>query len=334
MMLRESEKLATIGRISAGMAHELNNPASAAQRASAHLLDVLEQLQDAYQAAVLAGLSAEHWSLLLTQARRANERAGYGHEADPLIRHQREADIERWLSDRGVDAAWEIAPILAQFDYDLEELDALAGRFPLGAVSAVASWLCNVHGIHHLLSEINLSTCRISEVVNSVKAYSYLDRAPIQSVDVNADIDNTLALLKSRLGENVLVRREYDRSLPRIQAYGSELNQVWTRLIENAIDAVGGHGEIVLRTSQDGDCVVVEVQDDGPGIPAELQSRVFDPFFTTKPPGHGAGLGLTITLNIVAQKHGGQMELASRPGFTCFRVRLPLTLETGDEPGK
>jgi signal transduction histidine kinase len=178
------------------------------------------------------------------------------------------------------------------------------------------------------LAQISEGLKSITSIVGALKSYAYLDQAPIQAVDVNEDLDNTLLILRNRLKEDTTVHRLYGQSLPRIEAYGSELNQVWTNLIDNALDAMDGQGEITLRTYQEDSWIVVEVVDNGPGIPEDIQARVFDPFFTTKPPGQGIGLGLNISHNIVVQKHKGKISLNSGPGRTCFSIRLPIHLKT------
>ena len=178
-----------------------------------------------------------------------------------------------------------------------------------------------------MLEEIGQGAGRIAEIVKALKTYSYMDQAPIQSVDVHEGLDNTLVMLRSKLKDGVTVRREYKEDLPRIQAYGSELNQVWTNIIDNAVDAMNSRGELVLRTRQEDQWVVVEIEDNGPGIPDDVQSNIFDPFFTTKSPGEGTGLGLNISHNIIVQKHEGQIGVRSVPGKTCFEVRLPINSE-------
>jgi signal transduction histidine kinase len=182
----------------------------------------------------------------------------------------------------------------------------------------------NAFRVHRLSHEIGQGSARISEIVGALKSYSYLGQAPVQAVDVHEGLDNTLVILRSKLKTGVTVHRQYGHDLPAIQAWGSELNQVWTNLIDNAVDAMGGHGEMSIRTYRNGDAVVVEIADTGPGIPAAVQSRVFDPFFTTKPPGKGTGLGLSTSYSIVTGRHHGAISVKSRPGSTCFTVRLPI----------
>jgi signal transduction histidine kinase len=246
---------------------------------------------------------------------------------DVLARADRESALETWLEKHGVQEPWEQAPLLVSLEYDPQALDGLAGTFTAEQLPAVLDSLTATYSVHSLLAEIGQAAGRISEIVKALKTYSYLDQAPVQAVDVQEGLEDTLLILRSKLKEGISVRREYEPGLPKIQGYGSELNQVWTNLIDNAADAVNGQGEIVLRTRREGDFVVVEVQDTGPGISPEIQDRIFDPFFTTKPVGKGTGLGLDISYNIVVNKHRGDIKVHSEPGKTVFEVRLPLNFE-------
>jgi signal transduction histidine kinase len=255
----------------------------------------------------------------------ALERAGQPVEVDSLKRSDIEAGLEDWLSEQGVDNAWEYAPSLVSLGYTRGDVPALLQDISRSELAAVVAWLHNTYIAYSLLAEIDQGTGRISEIVKALKAYSYMDQAPTQAVDVHEGLDNTLAILQSRLNSGIVVRREYAPDLPRIEAYGSELNQVWTNLIDNAIDAMNGEGELALRTCQDDSWVTVDIEDNGAGIPEAIQARIFDPFFTTKPPGKGPGLGLSIAHAIVVQKHQGSIEVHSQPGKTRFQVRLPLS---------
>jgi signal transduction histidine kinase len=200
----------------------------------------------------------------------------------------------------------------------------MAAAFTDGQLPAVFSWLNAAYTIYSLLTELGQGAKRISDIVEALKSYSYMDQAPVVSVDVNESLESTLALLSGRLEEGIAVRRQYAPDLPHIQAYGSELTQVWTHLFDNALDAIEGGGVMLVRSRWEAPWVVVEVEDNGPGIPEAIQSKIFDPFFTTKPPGHGAGLGLSVSHNIIVQKHGGKLSFQSQPGRTVFEVRLPL----------
>jgi len=189
-----------------------------------------------------------------------------------------------------------------------------------------------MYAIYSLLSEISLGSGRIAEIVKALKTYTYMDQAPVQSVDLREGLENTLIVLHSKLKRGVTVIREYAEDLPVIEAYASELNQVWTNIIDNAIDAMGGEGTLVVRTRREDPWVVVEIEDSGPGIAEELQLKIFDPFFTTKGAGEGSGLGLNISRNLIVQKHHGQISVMSEPGKTCFEVRLPIDFKPAEEP--
>ncbi len=326
MALRQSEKLATLGRLSAGLAHELNNPAAASARAAEQLRAAcleLQQAQRRLQASSLSHLQRERLAVL---EREVPARAAQVAVLDPLTRADREAEIEDWLERRDVPESWSLAPLLVGAGYDREELTEMADIFSADLLPETVRWLGTTLAAYALIEEIRSGTTRISELVKALKTYSYMDRAPVQLVSVHEGLDDTLTILHPKLKEAVTVRREYASGLPRIQAYGSELNQVWTNLLDNAVDAVTrmGGGEVVIRTRHEDAWIVVEIEDNGPGIPEAIQSRIFDPFFTTKAPGQGTGLGLTISHSIVAQKHGGRISVRSRPGATAFEVRLPL----------
>jgi signal transduction histidine kinase len=330
VMLRESEKLATLGRLSAGMAHELNNPAAAAQRGAAQLQTTFSRLQKSYLKLGKMNLTDVQIGFLISLESQAQEKAGKPHYLDVLERSDAESELETWLSEKGVENAWEIAPVLLNPGFGKNVLEKLETSLSRDQFLAAVDWLYSSVVIYTLLEEIHQGSGRISEIVKALKSYTYMDQAPVQNVDIHDGLDNTLVILRSKLAAGVTVHREYAADLPRIEAYGSELNQVWTNLIDNAIDAMDGKGEITLRTRFDSRWVIVEVEDNGPGIPAEIQSRIYDPFFTTKPPGKGTGLGLNISHNIIVQKHKGKMDVYSQPGKTRFEVHLPLHLAPVD----
>jgi signal transduction histidine kinase len=240
-----------------------------------------------------------------------------------LTRSDREFEIEEWLAETGVDAPWELAPSLVDMGFEVERLQTMRDDFH-EALPVVLNHLCATYQVYSLLREIGQGAGRISEIVKALKSYAYLDQAPVQPVNIHEGLNDTLVILRHKLKQGVNVRREYADDLPIIQAYGSELNQVWTNLIDNSIDALDGNGEIIIRTRQEEQWIVVEIEDNGPGIPQEIQSRIFDAFFTTKPPGKGTGLGLNISYNIVVYKHQGDLKVVSQPGKTCFEVWLPL----------
>jgi signal transduction histidine kinase len=324
VMLRQSEKLATLGRLSAGMAHELNNPAAAAQRGAAQLQATFSHLQQTHLKLGELNLTDSQLESLLTLDELAQNKAKEPADMDSLTRSDREAELEAWLDEQGVENAWEIAPTLVNLGYDCDALNTLVASFTLSQFFAVIEWLGDTYTIYSLLEEIGQGTGRISEIVKALKGYTYLDQAPIQTVNIHEGLDSTLVILRSKLKPGITVQREYDADLPPIQARGSELNQVWTNLIDNAMGAMNGEGKITLRTRRDDPWVVVEIEDSGSGIPEQNLPNLFEPFFTTKAPGEGTGLGLSISHNIIVQKHQGQIDVTSEPGRTRFEVRLPL----------
>ncbi|MFC2029396.1 sensor histidine kinase [Chloroflexota bacterium] len=324
VMLRQSEKLATLGKLSAGMAHELNNPAAAAQRGAAQLQATISHLQQTHLELGRLDLKDEQLESLLVLDELARERAKQPVDMDSLARSDREYELEIWLDEQSVENAWEIAPALVNLGYGRDELATLLAEFAPTQFLAVVNWLNDTYISYSLLEEIGQGTGRITELVRALKGYSYLDQAPIQTVDIHAGLDSTLVILRSKLRSGVTVHREYADDLPQIQAFGSELNQVWTNIIDNAIDAMNGSGEITLRTRYDDQWAIVEIEDNGPGIPDAILPTLFDPFSTTKPPGQGTGLGLNISHNIVVQKHQGRIDVFSEPGQTRFEVRIPI----------
>jgi signal transduction histidine kinase len=326
LMLRQSEKLATLGKLSAGMAHELNNPAAAAQRGAEQLRAAVAQLQQAHLQLHQQSLTPAQLAALADLDQAAQKRASQPAELDALTRGDREADVEDWLTGQGVKDGWEFAPGLVSLGYEAEGLALLCAPFTAETFPPLLAWLNAAYTIYTLLAEIHEGAGRITAIVKALKSYVYLDQAPVQAVDVHEGLDNTLVMLRSKLKRGVNVHRDYQPDLPRIEAYGSELNQVWTNIIDNAVGAMNGQGELTLRTYSEGDWVVVEICDNGPGIPPEVQDKIFDPFFTTKAPGEGTGLGLNISHNIIVQKHKGKITVESEYGRTCFQIQLPLRL--------
>jgi signal transduction histidine kinase len=317
---QQREKLVSLGTMAAGLAHELNNPAAAARRAAAHLQETSEKIQN-FQCDLSEVLEAEHWRPLLEAAQEAS--AGTNPALDHLARSDRADSIATWLDAHGVPNAWDLAPTFVSVGVDTAWLARIADKLPPASHADALCWIEARLNLKSLVSQIEQSTGRIAELVKAVKSYSYMDQSPMQEIDVHEGIESTLIMLGHKL-KNMTVIKAFDRTIPRIPAYGSELNQVWTNLIDNAIDAVKGAGKICVGTSFEHDQVVVEIVDDGPGIPTEVQSRMFEPFFTTKSVGSGTGLGLIISNRIVGDRHGGEIEFESKPGETRFKVRLPV----------
>ncbi|MEM7345607.1 MAG: PAS domain S-box protein [Chloroflexota bacterium] len=325
--LVQSEKLATLGRLSAGVAHEINNPAAATQRGAGQLREVFFKLQSTQLQLDRCTLSDGQLAQLLMLGQLAKEQAELPDDLSPLERSDREYELEDWLEDQGFEDAWELAPILVSLKYTPDKIAEIAKDFKGDLLSVVITWIGCTYNIHQLLAEIDHGASRISEIVKALKSYTYMDQAPIQDIDIHEGLDNTLIILQSKLKRGVSVRRDYNADLPRIQAYGSELNQVWTNIIDNAIAAMKGQGELILRTHSNEKWVAIEIEDNGPGIPEANIAKLFEPFFTTKAPGEGTGLGLSISHNIVVHRHQGKLMVNSQPGKTCFEIKLPINLE-------
>ena len=333
---QQRERLSSLGTLAAGLAHELNNPASASRRAAGRLRDSLENRRSLGMRLTRAVARGEIGPAQLDALDRLIHEA-LGREKAPglnsLERSDLEDEVTLWLEERGVEEAWDLSHTLVGAGLGIADLELVEGTVPSTVLAEALEYLESLLGEVGLLDEIEESSMRISNLVTSMEGYSYMDRAPTQGVDVNAGLDNTLTILKYRLA-GIEVERDYGENLPRITAYGSELNQVWTNLIANAIDAVDEDttGRIKLRTTQERDRLLVEISDNGPGIPEEIQDRVFEPFFTTKDVGEGIGLGLDISYRIVVGRHGGDIRIVSRPGDTRFQVRLPMDEPAG--PGR
>lgn len=320
------ERLASLGTMAAGLAHELNNPAAAARSAAAQLAEALDAIGSTLGQFVELGVEREEAAQLVELQRQAVERAAAASAMDTLDAADAEDELLARLEDLGVAEAWSLAEPLAVAGIDDEWLSRVA-ELAGPATHAALRWVAATLAAGRLAAELQESTERMSLLVSAVKSYSYMDRGELVEVDIHEGIETTLTVLGFKLKQTTIeVVRDYDRTLPKLTVRGSELNQVWTNLLDNAIDALGGSGTITIATRRDGDnCAVVEVADDGPGIPDEIVERVFDPFFTTKDVGHGTGLGLATARRIVVDRHGGSLTLDTRPGRTVFQVRLPLT---------
>ncbi|HWX20759.1 MAG TPA: ATP-binding protein [Candidatus Binatia bacterium] len=318
----QRQKLVSLGTMAAGLAHELNNPAAAARRAAAQLHETISAAQS-HVRQLAKTLQPAEWEQLLASEQDATHRLEAAPPLDSLTRSDREEALTQWLEAHGIPEAWRLAPVFVSAGLGCDWLAALTEKIQAGSRTAALNWLEARLNLQLLLKLVDQSTGRVADLVKAVKSYTYMDQSPMQEVDVHDGIESTLTMLGHKL-KNVTLVRGFDRSAPRIMAYGSELNQVWTNLIDNAVDAVDGSGKICVGTFVEDNQLVVEIVDNGRGIPPETQARMFEPFFTTKGVGSGTGLGLLISNRIVADRHGGEIEFESKPGETRFKVRLPL----------
>ncbi len=324
-MLNQSAKLASLGTLAAGLAHELNNPAAAAHRSAGQLRQTINSWLNSRVGLESLNLDPHLNETVVNKLR--EHTASHDHNGlniDPLERGDREAEIEAWLKEHGMQDAWESAPSLVEFDWRPASLAAWCVEFEPAQVPTILRWLSTGYTIHMLLDEILQSSERVSEIVSAVKSYAYLDEAPRKEIDIHEGLESTLVILKHKIKQGVTVERKYDRSLPRVETYPSELNQVWTNLMDNAIDAMHGEGILRLATYGKDDHLVVEIGDNGPGIPEDVLPRLFEPFYTTKEPGKGTGLGLHVSYLII-QKHRGKIDLKARDeGGTLLEILLPI----------
>lgn len=327
LAINQRERLLALGSLSAGLTHELNNPAAAAVRATATLRERVGKMRHKLAVIAQGSYSPEVMANLIDIQERTAERVAKAPTLSPLEASDREDEVTDWLDDHGIPDGWRIAPTFVQAGLDVDWLDQVATAVDEEILTNAIGWLNYTVETELLMDEINDSTTRISHLVDAAKQYSQLDRAPFRNADVHELLDSTLLMLSAKIGPQIKVVKEYDRTLPQIPAYPAELNQVWTNLIDNAVSAInsaGGEGTLTVRTAPDHDRLLVEFRDTGVGIPAEHRGRIFDPFFTTKPVGEGTGLGLDISWRIVVNKHHGTIQVESEPGDTRFQVLLPF----------
>ncbi|PZG07739.1 histidine kinase [Micromonospora craterilacus] len=325
-LVGERERLLALGSLSAGLTHELNNPASAAVRATSSLQERIAGMRHKLAMIADGRIDGRRLHGLVALQEEAVERVAKARPLSPMETSDAEDELTDWLDDQGLTAGWELAPILVSGGLDIDWLDRVRAELSAEELEPAVRWLTYTVETELLMREIADAATRISNLVGAAKQYSQLDRAPYQVVDVHELLDATLVMFRVK-SAGVRVVKEYDRSLPSIPAYAAELNQVWSNLIDNALGAIGDAGTLTVRTGRLDDQLIVEIADTGPGIPEEIRPRIFEPFFTTKPVGEGTGLGLDISYRIVVNKHHGDVRVSSVPGNTVFRVLLPISPE-------
>ncbi|MFF5438934.1 ATP-binding protein [Streptomyces achromogenes] len=333
-VIGQRERLLALGSLSAGLTHELNNPAAAAVRATATLRERVAKMRHKLALITEGPFSRETLASLVEIQERTAERVAKAPVLSPLEASDREDALTDWLDEHGIGHGWQLAPAFVQAGLDVDWLEQVAAAVGEEILPNAVGWLNYTVETELLMNEIEDSTARISHLVDAAKQYAQLDRAAYRVVDVHELLDSTLLMLSGKLGPGIEVVKDYDRALPPVPAYPAELNQVWTNLVDNAVSAMngaGGQGTLTVRTARDHERLLVEFRDTGPGIPPEIKGRIFDPFFTTKPVGEGTGLGLDISWRIVVDKHHGTLRVESVPGDTRFQVLLPLTAEPPEE---
>ncbi|HSR82568.1 MAG TPA: ATP-binding protein [Streptosporangiaceae bacterium] len=324
-MARQRQSLVTLGRLAAGLAHEINNPAAAAIRAVDDLDGVSQTLVSSLARLAHNEISAGQFSALDELRSELDPHAA---DDDPLVLSDREEELSSWLTRRGIQREWLIAPSLAAAGADLAWCERAAAVLPGPPLEPGLDWVASTVSAATLLADLKQSTRRISELVTAVKSYSQMDRASMQRIDVTTGIESTLTMLAHKLRDGVTVVREYGADVPEVEAYAGELNQVWTNLIDNAIDAMDGAGTLKIITRAEDGGVQIEIADTGPGMSPEVAARAFEAFYTTKDVGNGTGLGLDIARRIVEERHGGTITIDSQPGDTVLRVRIPARPRT------
>ncbi len=324
-LVAERQRLAALGSLTSGLMHELNNPAAATVRAAAALRERVAGMRHKLSMLADGRIAAEQLRALTQVVEPIIERAAKAPELSPVQLGDLEDELSDWLDEHGVTTGWDLAPVFAAGGLDRACLEEVAGSVGPDLLGQALHWIGYALETEQLMIDIEDAGTRISSLVAAAKQYSQLDRASHQWIDVHDGLKSTLVMLTHKLGDGIRVVKDFDRTLPQIPAHPAELNQVWTNLIDNAVQAMNGEGVLTLRTAREGDRVLVDIGDTGRGIPKELRQRVFEPFFTTKPVGQGTGLGLDISYRIVVNRHGGDISLTSEPGNTHFQVRLPTS---------
>ncbi len=323
-LVGERQRMAALGSLTSGLMHELNNPAAATVRATSALRERVAGMRHKLGMLADGRIQAEQLRALTQVIEPIVERAAKAPDLSPLEASDREDELGDWLDAHRISTGWDLAAVFAAAGLDVDCLEEVAGSVGPELIDQALHWIGYVLETEQLMTDIEDAGNRISSLVTAAKQYSQMDRATHQWIDVHDGLKSTVVMLTHKIGDGVRVVKEFDRTLPQIPAHPAELNQVWTNLIDNAVQAMNGSGTLTIRTSRDGDRVLVDVGDTGPGIPPELQRRVFEPFFTTKPVGEGTGLGLDISYRIVVNRHGGDISVRSEPGDTHFLVRLPI----------
>jgi signal transduction histidine kinase len=321
--LQNTEKLAALGKLSAGLAHELNNPAASAKRAALALSEAQEALREATAQLDSRNLNADQRKAIVHFERQALLNTQAPELMDSLTQSEKEDEITNWLEKNKIQGGGKFAPVLAETSLEISWLEGLKQQVGQESLAEALMRIVSQVSARRLTKEIESSTGRISELVKAIKEYSFMDQAPIQEIDIHHGIENTLVMLKYKLKHGITIEKNFDKTLPRVCASGSELNQVWTNLIDNAADAMKKGGKLGIRTALEQDSVLVEITDTGTGIAPEIHDKIFEPFFTTKKMGEGTGLGLDTVYRII-RRHRGSISVESKPGNTCFKVRLPL----------